>query len=275
MPELPEVETIRRGLIPILDQRRILEAEIRRPDLRVPFPPDFAARLTGRKICRLERRAKYLLLHLDDGMVVIMHLGMSGRLFVETAERAADRHDHVILRTDQNRKIVFNDHRRFGLMLRVSGNELAVHPLLKDLGPEPLSDDFNAEILCAALEGRKTPIKAALLDQHVVAGLGNIYVCEALWRAGISPRRLAMNLGMSGAARLAPAVKSVLLDAIEAGGSSLKDYVQASGEMGYFQHRFAVHDRDGANCARRGCAGRVRRIVQSNRSSFYCGTCQR
>jgi formamidopyrimidine-DNA glycosylase len=278
MPELPEVETVVRGLRPKLEGQRLDRVEQRRPDLRFPLPENFARRLTGRRVDRIVRRAKYMLLHLDDGSVLLCHLGMSGRMTiveqVPGAERLPlDRHDHVIFTTGAGTEIRFNDARRFGIMDLIAEAALEAHPLLRALGPEPLGNDFNGPALAAALKGKRTPIKAALLDQQVVAGLGNIYVCEALFFAGLSPRRLAYTVQGNRAEKLAAAVRQVLTRAIEAGGSSLRDYVQASGELGYFQHEWAAYGREGEAC--RGCGAAIKRVVQSGRSTFYCGTCQR
>ena len=278
MPELPEVETVVRGLRPKLEGQRLDRVEQRRPDLRFPLPENFARRLTGRRVERIVRRAKYMLLHLDDGSVLLCHLGMSGRMTiveqVPGAERLPlDRHDHVIFTTGAGTEIRFNDARRFGIMDLIAEAALEAHPLLRALGPEPLGNDFNGPALAAALKGKRTPIKAALLDQQVVAGLGNIYVCEALFFAGLSPRRLAYTVQGNRAEKLAAAVRQVLTRAIEAGGSSLRDYVQANGELGYFQHEWAAYGREGEAC--RGCGAAIKRVVQSGRSTFYCGTCQR
>lgn len=292
MPELPEVETVRRGLLPALKGRKIARVVQRRPDLRIPFPPGFVKRLTGQRVVSLERRAKYILAHLDGGEILLVHLGMSGRMSVsangsrqktlgefhdETSIAASGNgpHDHVIIETEDGARIVFTDHRRFGLMTLLSADEMMTHPLLEDLGPEPLSPVFNTQYLVKALAKKRTPIKAALLDQRVVAGLGNIYVCEALFRAGISPRRVAASLTKTRIARLVPEIRRVLELAIEAGGSTLRDHAQTNGELGYFQHRFQVYDRSGKPCLKRGCKGTVKRIVQSGRSTFYCPTCQR
>jgi len=278
MPELPEVETVVRGLRPKLEGHRLKLVEQRRPDLRFPLPENFAARLQGRRVERIQRRAKYMLLHLDDGQVLLCHLGMSGRMvIVERARNGRrpplDRHDHVIFVTDAGTEIRFNDARRFGMMDLIAGDALEAHPLLRALGPEPLGNDFNGPALAAALKGKRTAIKAALLDQQVVAGLGNIYVCEALFFAGLSPRRLAYTVQGNRAEKLAAAVRQVLLRAIEAGGSSLRDYVQANGELGYFQHEWAVYGREGEPCRR--CGAPVKRLVQSGRSTFYCARCQK
>jgi len=255
----------------------------RAPRLRIPFPDRFAARLTGRRVTAIRRRAKYILMDLDDGETLIAHLGMSGRMFIVAgAAPAPDKHDHVIFTTDAGETVIFNDTRRFGLMTLCPTADLDSHPLLRAIGPEPLGNTFNGPYLSDVLRGKKTPIKAALLDQTVVAGVGNIYACEALYRARISPRRLAASVAGVRAERLAAAVKAVLIEAIDAGGSSLRDYVQASGELGYFQHRFAVYDREGRPCPQcataspknsKPCA--VKRIVQSGRSTFYCPVLQR
>ena len=278
MPELPEVETVVRGLRPKLEGHRLKRVEQRRPDLRFPLPENFAGRLTGRRVERIVRRAKYMVLHLDDGQALLCHLGMSGRMtIVERGHNgkrpALDRHDHVVFTTDAGAEIRFNDARRFGIMDLVAQAALEEHPLLRALGPEPLGNDFNGPALAAALKGKRTPIKAALLDQRVVAGLGNIYVCEALFFAGISPRRLAHTVQGGRAEKLAAAVRQVLTRAIEAGGSSLRDYVQANGELGYFQHEWAVYGREGEPC--RSCGALIKRQVQSARSTFYCRRCQR
>ena len=278
MPELPEVETVRLGLVPVLEGRRLVRVETRRPDLRIAFPPRFAERLTGRRIERLERRAKYILAHLDHDEILLMHLGMSGRFVVDTKRSnstGSGAHDHVIFETDKGARVVFSDHRRFGLMTLLPTSESSSHKLLKGLGPEPLTTDFSAGYLAQALKGKKAPIKAALLDQRVVAGLGNIYVCEALFRAGISPKRLAATVSGARATGLVTAIRAVLNEAIAAGGSTLRDYRQSDGELGYFQHRFRVYDRAGEPCRKRGCGGRIKRIVQSGRSTFFCPVCQR
>ena len=276
MPELPEVETVCRGLRPKLEGRVLVDVVQRRPDLRFPFPENFAARLQGRTIERIDRRAKYILAHLDDGWTLMVHLGMSGRmtLTVEAPPRA-DKHDHIELRTDEGITVRFNDARRFGFMDLIRTAALDHHPMLVSLGPEPLSNAFNEVSLSEALRGRKMPIKSALLDQKVVAGLGNIYVCEALFRAFISPKRSAHTVPGQRAARLVPAIRDVLNSAIAAGGSSLRDYVQADGELGYFQHNWRVYGREGESCGQEECDCTIRRIVQSGRSTFYCGKHQR
>ena len=278
MPELPEVETVVRGLRPQLEGRRLKRIEQHRPDLRFPLPENFAARLQGRRVERIQRRAKYMLLHLDDSQVLLCHLGMSGRMVIVkhagTGRRPPlGRHDHVVFVTDAGTEVRFNDARRFGFMDLVAGEALNAHPLLRALGPEPLGNDFNGPALAAALKGKRTPIKAALLDQQVVAGLGNIYVCEALFFAGVSPRRLAYTVQGRRAEKLAAAVREVLVRAIDAGGSSLRDYVQANGELGYSQHEWAVYGREGEPC--RACGAPVKRLVQGGRSTFYCARCQR
>ena len=289
MPELPEVETLRLGLAAALQGRRFARVETRRTDLRRPFPESFAARLSGRLVLNLRRRAKYLLLDLNRGETLIMHMGMSGRLSVHGPHAqtrpaglqrkapgdgsGAGKHDHVIFETEEGARIVFTDHRRFGLMTLAPTEGLAEHPLFKGVGPEPLDEDFTPAALSAALKGKRTPIKAALLDQRVVAGLGNIYVCEALFGAKISPRRLASSVAGARAERLVPAIKGVLKEAIEAGGSSLRDYAKADGELGYFQHRFAVYDREKKPCP--SCRKPIGRIAQAGRSTFFCQSCQR
>ncbi|HUO88705.1 MAG TPA: bifunctional DNA-formamidopyrimidine glycosylase/DNA-(apurinic or apyrimidinic site) lyase [Rhizomicrobium sp.] len=291
MPELPEVETVRLGLLPVLEGHRITHAETRRGDLRVPFPNDFAGRLTGSTVRRLRRRAKYMLADLDSGETLVIHLGMSGRMTVYAsgekkklgnyvhdmgeANIGHDKHDHVVIDTDAPARIVFNDHRRFGLMLLIDTQALDEHKLFKGLGVEPLSDAFDAALLVRALEGKKKPIKSALLDQRVIAGLGNIYVCEALFRARISPKRRAARVKPAEAAALVKAIKAVLREAVKAGGSSLRDHKQVTGELGYFQKHFAVYDREGERCPGKGCKGKVKRIVQAGRSTFYCPSCQR
>jgi formamidopyrimidine-DNA glycosylase len=282
MPELPEVETVRRGLAPVLEGHVIAVAEVRRPDLRWPFPPGMADRLTGRRVVRLGRRSKYILADLDSGETLIVHLGMSGRMLVAGAMLGdfhqdiapALPHDHVVLTTDAGVRITFNDARRFGAMDLWPTDRLDAHWLLADLGPEPLGNGFHEEYLVARLKGRNTPVKAALLDQRVVAGLGNIYVAEALFRAGISPLRKAGRIAAPRVRRLVPVIREVLTDAIAAGGSSLRDYRQADGELGYFQHTFRVYDREDAACVTPGCTGVIRRAVQSGRSSFWCPVCQ-
>jgi formamidopyrimidine-DNA glycosylase len=278
MPELPEVETIRRGLAAAIEGRRIDRVTVKRGDLRRPLPPDFAARIEGRRITAFGRRAKYLLAWLDDGNVLLTHLGMSGRMVIENGAetRAAHlTHAHVSFETEDGKTVRFSDPRRFGLMDIVPAAELDAHALLAALGPEPTGNEFDGAVLAARLKGKNTPIKAALLDQRVVAGLGNIYVCESLFRARLSPKRLAKTVQGDRARRLADSIRAVLGDAIGAGGSSLRDHVSATGELGYFQHRFEVYDKEGAPCPGCDCGAGVRRIVQSGRSTFYCAVRQR
>jgi formamidopyrimidine-DNA glycosylase len=293
MPELPEVETVRRGLEPVMQGARFASVEARRPDLRWPLPPDFAARLQGQTVTGLGRRAKYLLLDLSSGEVLLMHLGMSGSFRVShdggtekpgnyhRAPPQHSAHDHVVFHMSNGAAIAFNDPRRFGSMKLVSRNKLDQEPLLRALGPEPLGNAFDAAMLARACRAKKTSLKAALLDQRVVAGLGNIYVCEALWRARLSPKRRASTIAMrSGAPNerataLVQAIRDVLEDAIRAGGSSLRDHRRTDGELGLFQHQFAVYDREGERCPRRGCGGTIKRIVQAGRSTFFCPVCQR
>ncbi len=276
MPELPEVETICRGLSPHLVGRTLVRVDQHRDSLRIPFPPRFAERLTGRRVTALRRRAKYILVDLDDGAVLIIHLGMSGRVTVHNgAATAPARHDHVVFHTDDGFHIIYNDARRFGLMTLADGATLDDHPLLAGLGFEPLGNEFSGAALAERLAGKRTPIKAALLDQRVVAGVGNIYACEALFRAGLSPRRLAYTVAGRRAERLVRSLRDVLSEAIEAGGSSLRDYVGASGELGYFQHSFAVYGREGEPCRRCGAGAAIHRLVQSGRSTFHCSRCQR
>lgn len=278
MPELPEVETARQGLQPVLEGRLLARVQARRPDLRVPLPKGFAERLTGRRVERLTRRAKYILAHLDGGEILLMHLGMSGRFRAFGPDEAPDalgRHDHIVFDTDKGARVIFTDHRRFGLMTLLDANKAGEHKLLAGLGPEPLSEVFSAITLSQALAGKRTPIKSALLDQRVVAGLGNIYVCEALHRGRISPERIAASISGADVGRLVPAVKRILLDAIKAGGSTLRDHKRTNGELGYFQHSFSVYGREDEPCPTTGCKGRVKRIVQSGRSTFYCAKCQR
>lgn len=259
-----------------MEGRRLVSVIQRRPDLRFPLPVEFSARLTGRVVERIERRAKYILAHLDDGWTLMAHLGMSGRMtMIDGPPPTAAKHDHIEFLTEDGTTIRYNDARRFGFMELIETAALGAHPLLRDLGPEPLSNAFNAVALSAALHGRRSPIKAALLDQKTVAGLGNIYVCEALFRAAVSPKRSAHTIPGRRAERLVTAIRDVLTAAIAAGGSSLRDYVQADGELGYFQHNWRVYGREGDPCGYTGCAGTIGRIVQSGRSTFYCGKHQR
>ncbi|MEM1370899.1 MAG: bifunctional DNA-formamidopyrimidine glycosylase/DNA-(apurinic or apyrimidinic site) lyase [Pseudomonadota bacterium] len=335
MPELPEVETVRRGLAPVLAGALITDIDVRRPDLRFPFPERFAERVRGRRLVSLSRRAKYLVAALDSGESIIMHLGMTGRFTIVeaadavrvgaaveaaskpmsrstngaaslTASHSAPRpasgsgrgkqvaedafahpvgpdpkHDHVILRTDAGHVVTYNDPRRFGFMLMLDEDEFSTHKMFKDLGPEPLGNLFNATTLATAGRGRRNDLKAFLLDQRTVAGLGNIYVCEALHRSQISPKRRAACLcdrkgqPTARADRLSHAIREVLSEAIEAGGSTLRDYAHTDGSLGYFQKAFAVYGREGEPCRRAGCSGTVQRLVQAGRSTFYCSRCQR
>lgn len=283
MPELPEVETVRRGLAPVMEGAVLAQVAVNRPDLRWPFPERMAERLAGRRVLRLRRRSKYILADLDSGETLLIHLGMSGRILISGdplgnfvhAHPAPEKHDHVVFDMESGARITFNDPRRFGAMDLMDTERAEAHPLLARLGPEPLGNAFSESYLVAALKDRNTPVKSALLDQKIVAGLGNIYVCEALFRTGISPRRKARAISAARAATLVPAIRDVLTRAIAAGGSSLKDFRQADGELGYFQHSFDVYGREGQPCRREPCGGTVARIVQSGRSSFYCPACQR
>lgn len=288
MPELPEVETVRRGLAPAMEGARFAKVEVRRGDLRWPLPKGFAEKLHGKTVEGLGRRAKYLLADLSSGEVLMMHLGMSGsfRLGKDSTpgkyhhERSkSGAHDHVVFHMSNGATVTFNDPRRFGSMKLVARAKLDQEPLLRALGPEPLGNEFDAAMLAKACAGKKTSLKAALSDQRVVAGLGNIYVCEALFRAGLSPKRRASTIADRGgkpnarAESLVVAIKAVLADAIEAGGSSLRDHRRADGSLGDFQHNFRVYDREGEPCP--GCRGRIKRIVQVGRSTFYCPSCQK
>ncbi|MDB4173058.1 bifunctional DNA-formamidopyrimidine glycosylase/DNA-(apurinic or apyrimidinic site) lyase [bacterium] len=286
MPELPEVETVRRGLLPVLENRVLETVTVRRRDLRFPIPAQLAKRLTGATVAALDRRAKYILMRMTNGYVAILHLGMSGRIKIWHPGMAGmgkkpdlETHDHVIFTTDQGAMVIFNDPRRFGSLLLSSDNELADHKLLKDLGPEPFDPAFDGAALAARLKGRNTSIKAALLDQRTVAGLGNIYVSESLFRAGISPKRLARTVQGGRATKLHQAIQDVLTDAIAAGGSTLRDHRQPDGELGYFQHQFAVYDQTSKACPGCTCSirktGGIKQIVQSGRSTFYCARMQR
>jgi formamidopyrimidine-DNA glycosylase len=293
MPELPEVETVRLGLMPAMEGARFIKVEARRPDLRWPFPKDFVKRLEGKSVTGLGRRAKYLLVDLSSGEVLIMHLGMSGsfRVAKNGEERApgefeherskAAAHDHVVFHMSSGATVTFNDPRRFGFMKLVPRAKFDEEPLLRLIGPEPLGNEFGAALLARACRGKKTSLKAALSDQRVVAGLGNIYVCEALHRAHLSPKRRASTIAAKNgepnerAVALADAIKAVLNDAIKAGGSSLRDHRRTDGELGYFQHSFRVYDREGEKCPTRGCKGTIKRIVQIGRSTFFCPVCQK
>ena len=284
MPELPEVETVRRGLAPTLVGARLTHVELRRADLRFAFPEHFVDRLAGRRVQALKRRAKYLLAELDSGETLVMHLGMSGsfRIDGETAPGAfhferskSPTHDHVVFTCDSGARIVYNDPRRFGYMTLTATDTLANHPLFRDLGIEPMGVGFDAVHLSQLLAGARTPLKSALLDQRRIAGLGNIYVCEALRRARLSPLRQAGSLTKAQLRALVSAIRGVLEAAIEAGGSTLRDHRQTDGALGYFQHSFEVYDREGAACGSARCRGAIGRIVQNGRSTFYCSACQR
>ncbi|SDL39812.1 bifunctional DNA-formamidopyrimidine glycosylase/DNA-(apurinic or apyrimidinic site) lyase [Aliiruegeria lutimaris] len=283
MPELPEVETVRRGLEPAMAEQRILEAQVRRPDLRWPFPERMAERLNGKRVDRLRRRSKYILADLDSGESLLIHLGMSGRMIISGDVPGSfhhdllplAKHDHVILEMENGARITFNDARRFGAMDLVPTMECDAHPLLASLGPEPLSNSFDGPTLAAALHGRRSQIKAALLDQKLLAGLGNIYVCEVLHRAGLSPLRRCNNISRARVEALVPVIRQVLEEAIEAGGSSLRDHRQTNGDLGYFQHAFRAYGRESEPCPTEGCGGNIRRVTQSGRSTFYCPDCQR
>jgi formamidopyrimidine-DNA glycosylase len=293
MPELPEVETVRRGLEPAMQGARFAKVEVRRGDLRWPLPRDFVARLEGKTVTGMGRRAKYLLTDLSSGDVLLMHLGMSGSFHVfagrgdtalgryhhQRAQHAA--HDHVVFHMSSGAIVTFNDPRRFGSMKIVPRAEIDAEPLLKGLGPEPLGNAFDAAMLARACNGKRTSLKAALLDQRIVAGLGNIYVCEALHRARLSPKRMAATIATRTGApnqraeRLVDGIKAVLADAIKDGGSSLRDHKRTDGGLGMFQHRFRVYDREGEPCRTPGCRGTVKRIVQNGRSTFFCPACQK
>lgn len=298
MPELPEVETVRLGLAPVLEGASFAYVEQRRPDLRYPFPERFAQRLTGRSVQKLERRAKYLLARLDDGQTLVMHLGMSGRFIIGSHAEAvagteampgefvrqtgeSDKHDHVIFEMSNFAVIRYNDARRFGFMTLIADNEFDHHPLFCKLGIEPLGDDLDAAFLARKGRGRNQPLKSFLLDQRIIAGLGNIYVCEALFRAGLRPDSAASVLATKGGApsgaakRLTLAIRTVLEEALKAGGSSLRDYRKADGSLGYFQHSFSVYGREGEPCRKARCRGVVQRLVQNGRSTFYCSNCQK
>ena len=272
MPELPEVETVVRGLERSLAGKHLTRLELARPDLRSAIPKDLAQRLADRRVERFTRRAKYILMHVEGGGVLIAHLGMSGRLVIAPPGKAPprDRHDHAVFHFDDGTELRLNDARRFGLLDYAEEQGLNEHPRFKHLGPEPLSNQFNGPALARLLKGKKTSVKAALLDQRVVAGLGNIYVCEAMFGAGLSPRRLAGTVKAERAERLATAIRDVLTRAIAAGGSSLRDYVQTSGELGYFQHQWAVYGKEGEPCPGCDCGKGIKRIVQGGRSTFYC-----
>ncbi|MEL6683721.1 MAG: bifunctional DNA-formamidopyrimidine glycosylase/DNA-(apurinic or apyrimidinic site) lyase [Pseudomonadota bacterium] len=283
MPELPEVETVKAGIAPVMERRKIAQADVNRPDLRWPFPDRMAERLTGKRVLALRRRSKYILVDLDIGETLLIHLGMSGRMLISGhtvgafhhPHPAPAKHDHVVFHMEGGARITFNDARRFGAMDLMDTAAQDEHWLIRDLGPEPLGNAFNESYLIERLKGRNTPIKSALLDQRIVSGLGNIYVCEVLFRAGIHPARKAGRISAARVASLVPLIRDVLSEAIAAGGSSLRDYRQSDGELGYFQHVFQVYDREGDPCVTPGCNRTINRIVQSGRSSFFCPQCQR
>ncbi|WP_019960344.1 bifunctional DNA-formamidopyrimidine glycosylase/DNA-(apurinic or apyrimidinic site) lyase [Woodsholea maritima] len=287
MPELPEVETVRRGLIPAMVGRCILRAEINRPDLRFPFPDNMAARLEGARVEVIERRSKYLLIRLSSEETLLAHLGMSGRFSILAedlaaqpgdfvyAARANPKHDHVVLHLEGGVEVRYNDPRRFGFMMLYPSDGDDRHPALKDLGPEPLSNALDDAYLTAKLLAKRSSIKALLLDQRIIAGLGNIYVCEALYRAGLHPEVSGSRLIPQDVERLLPHIRAVIAEAIEAGGSTLKDYAGVDGALGYFQHRFKVYGREGEACLAEGCTASIERIVQNGRSTFFCPACQR
>ncbi len=283
MPELPEVETVRRGLIPVMQDAVIEQAHVNRPDLRWPLPKNMAETLTGCRIISIRRRAKYLLLDLDRDETLIIHLGMSGRILISGTSiggvyydhEPVSKHDHVIFQMEDGARVTFNDPRRFGAMDIASTVLIDDHKFFRELGPEPLSNDFNPKYLVQKLNGRKTSMKSALLDQKIISGLGNIYVCEALFRAGVSPKKEAGKVSEKRLQKLVAVIRTVLEEAIDAGGSSLKDYRQTDGQLGYFQHNFKVYDREGQICVNPGCDRIIHRIVQSGRSTFHCLQCQR
>ena len=283
MPELPEVETVLRGISPILEGNQIDYAQVNRPDLRRPFPNNLAKRLKNRKINFLHRRSKYILIDLSEGETLIMHLGMSGRIIISQKVAGtfhhnttySQKHDHFILHLKDNHQLTFNDPRRFGVIDLLRTENLELSSMLSQIGPEPLSNSFNEAYFVSTMRLKKTNIKSALLDQRVVAGLGNIYVCEALFRAGISPKRQALRISHKKLSSLVPIIKEILLEAISSGGSSLRDFRNASGDLGYFQHSFDVYGREDQDCYNTECDSKIKRITQAGRSSFYCSNCQR
>jgi formamidopyrimidine-DNA glycosylase len=283
MPELPEVETVRRGIESAMQDQVIITAEVNRPDLRWPFPPNMAKRLSGARVVGLRRRSKYILVDLDSDETLIVHLGMSGRMLVSGIQvgqfhqehPAPKKHDHVVFHMENGARVTFNDARRFGAMDLASTAAVEQHKLLASLGPEPLGNSFDETYLIGALSGKNSPIKSTLLDQRIIAGLGNIYVCEVLFRAKISPITKASELSKLRIGKIVPIIREVLEEAILAGGSSLKDYRQTGGELGYFQHNFQVYDQENQLCSSVGCTGVIVRIIQAGRSSYYCPRCQR
>jgi len=283
MPELPEVETVRRGIAPVMEGELIANVQVNRPDLRWPFPDRMAERLKGRHVTQVRRRSKYILVDVDSGETLLIHLGMSGRILISGDPQgrfvhdhpAVQKHDHVVFEMRSGARITYNDPRRFGAMDLLDRAGADEHPLLRDIGPEPFGNGFAPDPFFSAIKGRNSPIKSVLLDQKTVAGLGNIYVCETLFRAGIDPQTKANKLSRKRADSLVPIIRDVLSEAIEAGGSSLKDFRQADGELGYFQHSFDVYGRENEPCRTVDCKGTIRRIVQSGRSTFLCAQCQR
>ena len=283
MPELPEVETVLRGISPILEGNQIDYAQVNRPDLRRPFPKNLAKRLKNRKINFLHRRSKYILIDLSDGETLLMHLGMSGRIMISQKvagtfhhnKTQSQKHDHFVLHLKDNHQLTFNDPRRFGVIDLLRTETLELSSMLSQIGPEPLSNRFNEAYFVSIMRLKKTNIKSALLDQRIVAGLGNIYVCEALFRAGISPKRQALRISHKKLSSLVPIIKEILLEAISSGGSSLRDFRNASGDLGYFQHSFDVYGREDQDCYNTECDSKIKRITQAGRSSFYCSNCQR
>ena len=288
MPELPEVETVRLGLAPAMEGARFERVEQRRPDLRFPLPENFAERLTGRAVTALSRRAKYLIADLDDGAALVMHLGMSGSFRIEDAAPGSfhharskkTAHDHVVFHFSTGKSVTYNDPRRFGFMLLMARSELAEHRFFRNIGIEPLGNELSGARLAQLFAGKAAPLKAALLDQSLIAGLGNIYVCEALHRAGLSPKRAAGTLvqgkvALRKAERLAQVIGEVLREALAAGGSTLNDFSHADGGLGYFQHNFNVYGREGEACVTEDCKGVISRFTQSGRSTFYCAVCQK
>jgi formamidopyrimidine-DNA glycosylase len=276
MPELPEVETVMRGIQPALEGMKLINVEQRCAKLRWPIPRNLVFRLKGRRVTGIARRAKYIIWYFDNETAMILHLGMSGRISITSHRpKVLEKHDHLIFTTEDGTVIRFNDARRFGMVDLVPSNQIFQHRLLKSLGPEPLGNDFSSIALGTMLEGKQQSIKHALLDQSVVAGLGNIYVCESLYRSNISPRRLAMNVKGRRLGELFVNIKDILNEAIIAGGSTLRDHAQTNGDLGYFQHNFMVYGREGKACKKGGCDGEIKRIIQSGRSTFYCAKCQR
>ncbi len=277
MPELPEVETVMRGLQPVLEGATIAKATAYTPKLRIDIPSDFTARLTGNTVTRLKRRSKYILMEMQDGLIMILHLGMSGKITIFDKHLTAPpriKHDHIELITTTGATVRYNDARRFGMLTFTDINNAAYHSLLVGIGPEPLSNAFHSDILKKAFQNKKSPVKTALLDQRIVAGLGNIYVCEVLHRSRICPTRLACDINEDECEALVPTIREVLYAAIQAGGSTLKDFAHADGSLGYFQHRFQVYGREDEHCLNHACGGKIKRITQAGRSSFYCPTCQ-